>query len=361
VSTATVSRVVNRTARVSVAIDQRVRAAAEELGVSLQRRSMSRLIAFILSNRSLLHPFHSQVLVAAEAYCAEHDHSLLFFPLRYPSTIAWEQLHIPHILQRRDMLDGFIISGVNSENLLKLLTDVGLPFSVFGDTVQGEWDPHRYDVVWVDDITGAYEMTRYLQSLGHEHIWYVANTKLTWFARRHEGYCRAMQEMGLKPLVRSLDSDKEHEVGFLTTKYILRQGGPVQAIFCGSDAICHGVYAALRDAGLRVPEDISVAGFNDTPEATMLHPPVASVRVFPEHVGRSLAEMVIGRIVAPKLPPQEQMILTQVVKRESCRPPLGTETVVISNGVTTRIRPKANVSGSAPSSESPARPGTETR
>lgn len=340
VSSATVSRVVNRSARVSLAIEKRVRAAGEKLGVNLERRNGNRLIAFLLGNRSLLHPFHSQVLVASEAYCAERDYSLLFFPLHYPSNVAWEQLHVPRILQRGDIVDGFIVSGVNSENLLELLAHVGLPFAVFGDTVQGDWKANLYDVVWIDDITGAYETTHYLHSLGHTHIWYIANTRLTWFARRHAGYCRAMEELGLKPLVSSFDSVNEQEVGFLATRHILRLGEPVQAIFCGSDATCHGVYAALRDSNLRVAEDISVAGFNDTPEATVLHPPVTSVRVFPEHVGRLLAELVMNRISDPRLARQDRMIPTQVIKRESCRPALaGVETrrppsLVTSDGST---------------------------
>ncbi|HMJ62377.1 MAG TPA: substrate-binding domain-containing protein, partial [Bryobacteraceae bacterium] len=77
-------------------------------------------------------------------------------------------------------------------------------------------------------------------------------------------------------------------------------------------------YAALREAGLRVPEDISVCGFNDTPEATVLYPPLTSVRVFPELIGRQLAEMVLARIAKGAGGPQQRMIPTQLVKRESC-------------------------------------------
>jgi DNA-binding LacI/PurR family transcriptional regulator len=326
VSTATVSRVAGKSARVSPAVEKRVRAAAEELDVILERRNSGRLIAFLLGNRSLLHPFHSQVLVSSEAYCAERDYSVVFFPIHYPGNVPAGQLHLPRILERTDLVDGFIVSGLNWENLLQFLAHTGLPFSVYGDTVEGDWNRQLYDVVWLDDSTGAYEMTRYLQALGHEHIWFIANTRRVWFARREEGYRRAMEEMGLRPLISGLDSDNEREVGFLAAKYILRQGEPVQAIFCGADAICHGVYAALREAGLRVPDDISVAGFNDTPEATVLHPPVTSMHAFPEHTGRLLAELVMNRISNPTLAPQERMILTQIVKRESCRPALAERT-----------------------------------
>jgi DNA-binding LacI/PurR family transcriptional regulator len=319
VSAATVSRLVNKSAHLSPPVEKRVRIAADRVGVSLQRKSSNKLIAFLLSNRTLLHPFHSHVLVASEAYCAEHGYSLLFFSLHYPANVAWDKLHLPHILEREDAADGFIVAGVNSENLLTLLAHLGVPFSVFGDTVQGKWKSQQYDVVWIDDITGAYEMTRYLHSLGHSRIWYVANTRLTWFARRHLGYCRAMEELGLQPLVAAVDSNNEREVGLLATKYILRRGEPVGAIFCGSDATSHGVYAALRETGMRIPEDVSVAGFNDTIEATMLHPSLTSVRVFPEQVGRLLGELVMNRIENPRLAAQERMIPTQVVKRESCQ------------------------------------------
>lgn len=319
VSTATVSRVLNRSANVSPEIGRRVQAAAEKLGFNLQRKSGNRVIAFLLGNRPLLHPFHSHVLVGSESCCAERDYGIVFFPLHYPNDVSWGRLHLPRILQRGRCVDGFVVAGVNAKNLLRLLEETARPFAVLGDTVQGSWEPERYDVVWVDNITGGYEMTRYLQSLGHKNIWYVANTRLTWFDRRLQGYLRAMEEGELKPRVSSLDSANEREVGFLGAKYILLRGEPVDAIFCGSDAVCQGVYSALREAGTRIPDDISVTGFNDTLESTALHPPLTSVRVFPDHIGRLLAGMVMDRITDPKLPPQHHVVPTQVVKRESCR------------------------------------------
>ena len=115
-----------------------------------------------------------------------------------------------------------------------------------------------------------------------------------------------------------MDSDQEYEVGFLATKQILAGDARVDAIFGGSDATCHGIYGALREARIRVPDDISVCGFNDTPEATVLYPPLTSVRVFPELVGRQLAEMVLARFANPGGAVQRRVIPTQLVKRESC-------------------------------------------
>jgi len=319
VSPATVSRIVNRTSRVRPEVEKRVRAAAADLGFDLHRKRRTKLIAFLLGNRPLLHPFHSQVLVASEAYCAAADYSLLFFPLHYNPDHDWTRLHVPPILRRSDLIDGFIVAGANHQNLLELLSHIGLPFTILGDTVEGDWNPQNHDVMWVDDTNGAFEATTYLQSLGHKRIAYVANVRKAWFARRLQGYNRAMEQASLAPLVASIDSEDEHQVGFLATKRILAEGnGPVEAIFAGSDATCHGVYRALREAGLSIPGDISVCGFNDTPEALVLYPPLTSVRVFPEIIGRLLGEMVLARIANTDLPPQNQTIPTQLVKRESC-------------------------------------------
>ena len=78
------------------------------------------------------------------------------------------------------------------------------------------------------------------------------------------------------------------------------------------------MYKALWDSGLRVPNDVSVAGFDDVQAASM-NPSLTSVHVFVEQVGRQLAQMLINRIARPELSRQQQTIPTQLAKRESCR------------------------------------------
>ncbi len=318
VSGATVSRMATGSARVSPEIAERVKKAALELGVNLYR-SKSNVIAFLLSNRDMLHSFHSHVLVGAESYCAARGWNMLFLTLRYPPNVFWKDLHLPQILERRGMVGGFILAGTNSQNLLDLLTHKGIPFAVLGNNVLGDWRPEEHDVVWFDDIQGAVEMTRHLQSIGHRDIWFVGNTRLPWFGRRYEGYCRAMQEAGLNPHLSGIDSNNNQDMGFLATKSLLARGEPVSAIFAGGDPTAEGVYNALRDRGLRIPHDVSVAGFNDI-EGALLHPPLTTVRVFTEQVGKHLAELVLNRIECPSLAPQHFTIPTQLVKRESCHP-----------------------------------------
>lgn len=320
VSVATVSRVATGQDLVSSEVTNKVKEAALSLGVNLESRSKTKVIGFLLSNRAMLHPFHSRLLAAAEAYCAAHEINILYLPIRYDATTHWRDLRLPRILLRRDLIYGFIAAGVNSQNLLDFLSHKKIRFNVLGNNLSGKWRHDAYDTVWIDDSGGAYEATSYLLSIGHRSIWFVGNCRLPWYNRRYEGYCRAMENAGLKPLLSDTDSEKDAEIGYLGAKSIVSQAQPATAIFAGGDSTALGVYGALRDAGRRIPDDISVMGFNDI-EASMAAPPMTTVRVFVEEVGRQLAKMLISRIFQPELPPQRHTIPTQLVQRGSCQPP----------------------------------------
>ena len=319
VSVATVSRVVTGGARVNPEVAERVKVAGRKLGIDLRRRDRTKVMGFLLSNREMLHPFHSRLLSGAEAYCATHDYNLLFHSFRYGAKVPRKELHVPALLKRRDLVSGFIVAGANSENMLDWLANEGIHFAILGNNVVGEWEHERYDVVWFDDRLGAYELTRHLLTLGHRHIWFVGNCQLPWFSRRYEGYRRAMAEAGLSPHLGEVESEKDFEVGYLGAKSILSRHEAASAIMAGGDPTAQGVYKALLDCGLRIPEDMSVAGFDDI-EAMLLQPPLTTVQAFPEQVGKRLAQMLLQRLSRPDLPPQQSVIPTQLVKRESCRP-----------------------------------------
>ncbi|OLC91387.1 MAG: hypothetical protein AUH86_20755 [Acidobacteria bacterium 13_1_40CM_4_58_4] len=319
VSLPTVSRVANGGAGVGRETQERVRNAAQVLGVDLYRKNKAKVIGFVFSNRDMLHPFHSRVLFGAETYCASRGYNLLFVPFNYSADAPARELRLPQIFYRHDVIRALIIADTNSQNLLELLGQEGIPFSVLGNNVLGEWRPEEYDVVWFDDVQGAYEMTRHLLLQSHRDIWYVGNCQLPWFARRCEGYRRAMLEAGMTVRVSSLDSEKNEETGYLATKSILLRDEPVTAIFAGDDSVAQGVYEALREYRLGIPQDISVVGVNDV-LARVLHPALSSLKVFPEHVGKQLAELVLNRIAHPDMPPQHSTIPTQLAKRQSSHP-----------------------------------------
>lgn len=320
VSGSTVSRVVNRTGRVSPELVERVQRIAGRLKVDLRARLKPRLLGFVLGNRHLLHPFHSRILAGVEACCAQHNYHVVFLSLHYPPDVTWQDLQVSHLLQRQDVVDGFILAGVHSQNLIDLLVRSSLPLAVQGNNILRPWREGQYDAVYYDDVDGGYQMTGYMQSLGHHDIWFVGNRQFPWFDRCYDGYARAMSERHAVARAVAPDAILPREAGYLGMQSILLQRAPVTAVFAGSDATAQGVYDALRDAGRLVPGEVSVAGLDDIEAATM-HPRLASVHIPLEEVGRQLAELVISRLETPGMDPRQVMVETTLVKGESCASP----------------------------------------
>jgi DNA-binding LacI/PurR family transcriptional regulator len=201
--------------------------------------------------------------------------------------------------------------------MLTALREREIPFAVLGNNVVGDWIPAQYDAVYSDDVQGALDVTAHLISEGHRDIWFIGDVELPWYARCAQGYRQCMLRAGLEPRLSQIHSD-DRQLGYLAMRSILSSGEPVTAVFAGSDQIARGVYEALGQAGLSIPDDISVVGFNDS-EGALVTPPLTSVREFPEELGRHLAEFVMRRIQKPDRPPQQLTIPTQVVVRQSTR------------------------------------------
>ena len=323
VSPATVSRIAKGSQNVDAALAARVRKAAETLGIDLEkkRNERSSIIAFLLGNRDLLHNFQARILSGAEAYCASQNREMLFMSLRYSPSVPADELHLPKILVERGLVRAVILGGTNSPNMLAALRKRDVPFAVLGNNVVGEWDASEFDAVYSDDVQGACDLTSQLIADGHQDIWFIGDVDLPWYARCAKGYCQSMKAAGLTPRFSQIHSDDRH-LGYLAMRSILSSGEPITAAFAGSDQVARGVYEALGHAGLKIPDDISVVGFNDT-EGALMFPPLTSVREFPEELGKHLAEFVLKRIQQPDRSARQLTIPTQVVLRQSTGNPAG--------------------------------------
>lgn len=321
VSTATVSRVVSGSAEVKPELRNRILRAAAQLGFDTKRGKKSKIIAFLLCNREVLHPFHSAILTATEAYCAERGYGVLFLSHQYSLNITVEEVEAPEILEERQVVSGVILAGTNSQSLLTFLSNRRVPWVVLGNNVVGPSQEDSSRWVYFDDITSSYEMIKYLHSLGHRHIGFVGNILLPWYNRRFEGYRRAIEELKLDLHVSTLNSGEGEELGYLATKWLLQHKHGLTAIFAGDDAAAGGAYKAARDAGLEIPEDLSIAGFNDTSEAVSLHPPLTSVHVFTDQLGKQLAETLLLQIDDSESNLANFKLPTRLIRRESCAPP----------------------------------------
>ena len=335
VSVATASRVLNGNSHVDPALQKVVLDSAAKLGVDLTQQNRTKALAFLLSNRTMMHTFHYRVLLGAESYCSARGWDMVFLSFNYLPQVPWKELHLPNVVHHRDTVRAVILAGTNSPNLLELLNHKGITHVVLGNNIIGEPRDLKSDVVFYDDIQGGQDMTQYLISLGHRRICFVGNTRLPWFARCYEGYRRTMIEAGLEPLQSSIDTEDDTESGYLGVKSLLTRNEPVSAVIAGNDQAAHGVYKGVRDSGLSVPDDISVTGCSDTLGA-WLYPRLTSVREFPEQIGRQMAEMILNRIADPTLPQQSVTIPTELIKRDSCRPLPASEEVP-SDGVLARI------------------------
>jgi DNA-binding LacI/PurR family transcriptional regulator len=332
VSPATVTRVARGQTNVDPQIRARVRKAAVALGIDLElkRNEKTNLVAFMLANRELLHSFQARILFGSQAYCASQERELLFMSLRYSATVPGKNLALPKVLNQGGIVRAMILGGTNSANMLTALREREIAFAVLGNNVLGNWNPHEFDAVFSDDITGAQDLTSYLIMQGHRDIWFIGDIDLPWYQRCYQGYTQSMLHGGLQPKISQIHSE-DQQLGYLAIKSILSRNEPVTAVFAGSDQIAQGVYEGLRQSGLRIPEDISVAGFNDT-EGGLMDPPLTSVREFPEELGKHLAEFAIRRIQQPDGEPQQIVIPTRLVIRESTRSLLNSGEVAVKNG-----------------------------
>ena len=317
VSSATVSRVASGNPQVDPEIQSTVYAAAKKLGIDLSETRKNRAIAFVLGNRDTVNEFQSRILLGAESYCAQHNWDLQFISFRCDLYAPPANLRLPEALTRPNRVSGVILSGTHSVSILSALREKRIPFSVVGNNIVGEWRPEEYDCVSTDDVRGSAEITQYLISQGHRAIWFIGNQRLPWFARCAEGYSRTMKEAGLEPRFSEIRSE-DRELGYLAIKSLLASGERPTGVFAGTDEVASGVYQALQESGILIPDDISVAGFNDT-LGELLHPGLTTAREFPKELGSHLAEFTLRRIQDPSLPPQQLTVPTELVRRESVR------------------------------------------
>ena len=317
VSVSTVLRIANGNPRVAPSVQSIVLAAARKLGVNLAASRRNRTITFVLGNRDTVNEFQSKILLGAEGYCAQHDWDMQFICFRSDLNAPLGTLRLPEALMRSNRPSGVILTGTHSASILSALSERRIPFSLVGNNIVGDWQPEQYDCVFTDDVRGSTEITRYLIAEGHRNIWYIGNQRLPWFARCADGYLRAMKESDLEPRFSEISSE-DRELGYLAVKALLASGERPTALFVGTDQAASGVYQALQESGIRIPDDISVAGFNDT-IGEVLHPGLTTVREFPKELGGHLAEFTLRRIHEPDLPPQQLVMPTELIRRESVR------------------------------------------
>lgn len=324
VSIKTVSRVMNAEPNVRDAVRERVRAAMTELdyipNAGARRMASARSLLIGLFFRPQLASYITGIQLGAARQCRDRDYLLAAEP------IEGRDADVPAMIERtvrRAHLDGVILVPPQSNDIeiVALLERLQVPFVRVSPTAE----PDRGASVFVDDRRGAVEATRHLIELGHRDIAFLGGplaSKGSAPRPRRDGFLDAMAEAGLPvPDSRIIYGEFTFSSGQRCADTLLGARARPTAIVAANDAMAAGVLSAAARRGLKVPDDLSVTGFDDAEIARVVSPALTTIRQPLEQIGAAAADMLLAAQPSGKLDPIRRRLDIELVVRESTAPP----------------------------------------
>ncbi|MEO7122925.1 MAG: LacI family DNA-binding transcriptional regulator [Lacisediminihabitans sp.] len=317
VSHQTVSRVINGKSSVREPTKARVRVAMAELGyrpnaaARVLATGTSRVIGVVARFSTLYGP--AATLAALSDAALAHGFSVNVENIRTLDKKLVEAAIGRHLNQRVAGL--VVIAPVESAN--------EAIDSLSGDTplVCIDADPDRpSELVAVDQELGGYLATKHLLTAGHRTVWHVAGPS-DWFDSRDRaaGWRRALEEAGAE-ISRPITGDWSAASGY-DAGQILAGISDATAVFASNDHMALGILRALRESGRNVPQDMSVVGFDDVPEAAFFIPPLTTIRADFNAVATATIELLLAQINTGTRRGERTLIAPQLVSRSSVAPP----------------------------------------
>lgn len=315
VSPSTVSRILNGTAKVSPAKMAAVTDAIDMLQFRPDPAARSlaggRTMSVGVLTQFIDSPYYGEALRGIEDVLREHHYVPLFASGRWNEVEEAERLAL---LQERKVDGLIVLSGRLSDPVLLEMSEE-LPIVVMGRSVQGA----QLFSIDIDNFEGSRIATRHLISLGHRNIAYVSGPLDHSDAqKRLEGYKTELRERKL-PFDPGLlaEGDFQESGGFKAMNRLLQSGKLFSAVIAANDQMAYGVRLALSHAGFRVPDDISLVGFDDLPHSAFTIPPLTTVRQSVYEVGVLAAKAMIALL--RKETPESVSVPARLVARESTR------------------------------------------
>ncbi len=317
VSTSTVSHVINKDRFVSDAIREKVELAIKELNYapSALARSLkinqTRTIGMLITAST--NPFYSELVRGVERSCFERGYSLVLC-----NTEGDEQRmnsNLETLMQKR--VDGLLLLCTETHQPSKEIIQryPSIP------TVMMDWAPFDGDSDLIQDnsLLGGDMATQYLIDKDHTHIACIAGPLDKTPARlRLEGYRDAMARAGLTIHDgNELIGNFEFSGGFEAMQMLLALDVRPQAVFICNDAMAVGAYLALYEAGLRVPQDIAVVGYDDIELAQYMTPPLTTIHQPKDELGELAIDVLIHRISDPTQQQQRLQLTPVLMERGS--------------------------------------------
>jgi DNA-binding LacI/PurR family transcriptional regulator len=322
VSVTTVSFVVNNKSggnvRISEDTRKKVWAAVEELNYrpsnaarSLRTRRTNMLALMIPQIEA---PFHPRFAGAVQREAEKENLDVFIYSTR--DELAREQEFIQVLISRG--ADGVITQSYQlSSDDINNLVDAGIAVVITGDS-----PTHPFaDNVLFDEPKAAQEVVEYLISQGHQRIGIIAGPESTWGGRlRKQGYLAALQAHNL-PIEAALiqEADFYHqEAAVPVMRKLLALSEPPTAIFCANDFLAANALLFAVDAGLSVPKDIAIVGFDNTREAIMSRPKLTTIHKDINMLASACLKLLVERINSNKpIPARQKLLDYEIIYRES--------------------------------------------
>lgn len=323
VSQATVSRALRNSPLVNAETRKRIQQIARDMNYQVNRSAaglrsqQSRTIALLLfedptSDDSQINPFFLSLLGhITRAAAAEH----------YDVLVSFQQLSADwhSVYQASNRADGIILLGYGDygsmADRLRCLCEQGAHFTIWGATTP-ELEGHA---VGGQNAQGGELATRHLLNLGRRRIAFLGEAcgDCPEFQQRYEGYRLALQSAGLDvhPELR-IDADNRETSGHAAMGELLERGVAFDAVFAASDLIALGAMKRLRQAGIRVPDQVSVVGFDDIPAASYFSPALTTVRQDTRRAATVLVKNLIAMINGE--PVESRLLPISLAVRGSC-------------------------------------------
>lgn len=320
VSPITVSRVLNNPAAVSPATRARVEAAIEELGyipnqiARSLRSNRTNTLALVLTD--ITNPFWTTVARSVEDAASAQGFAVIL--CNTDENEAKQNDYLSVLLRKR--VDGFLLVPARSEpSAVERIQRQKVPVVVLDRCVPGA----TVDVVRSDSEQGAYALTQHLIDLGHRRIAMLSGPQdVSTAQERVQGYRRALEEAGI-PVEESWILRGAYTVasGYESARDLLAQAEPPTAFLGANNFIALGAMRAIREAGLGIPEDISLACVDDIPDWLVGEPFLTVAAQSPYDLGRRATERLLHQIREPEAhTPQEILLPTELIVRRSTGP-----------------------------------------
>lgn len=286
VGVSTVSRAINNHSDINPETKKRIMAVIKETGYIPNnsarnlKRTDAKCIAVLV--KGITNPFFSPMIEVVEQEVDKRGYALV---LRHVE--AYEnEVDVALELEKEKRLRGIIFMGGSAKHPADKMKQIGVPFvfTTIGSDISEDFSRNAYSTVSVDDEKESFKMVSHLIELGHKKIAIMAEGSDTpsVVQLRLKGYLKALKAAGIKVnnnLIRYVDKRIYTMAnGYDTAKALIESGEKFTALYCISDVLAIGALRAFADAGLKVPEDVSVAGFDGQELSQYCIPRLTTIR-----------------------------------------------------------------------------------